>query len=215
MATRERDSKGRFVKKTAAPKINNDENDFRHEVLETYNRMADGGEEYTIEDARRHSLLEAWSLRVLAIIFAVFLGWLFFGCTTQRIVEYVPVERKVTEIVTLTDTVMDIRLVPYRDSVFVKDSTSYLENEYAYSHASLRGGMLYHSLGVFPGKTIPFKFSYPTITIRDSIPYAVPGPVQYIEKELSPLERGLMYTGVAAIATLVILLGLRIRRIVF
>ena len=214
MATRERDSRGRFVKKTA-PKTNNDENDFRHKVLETYNRMADGGEEYTIEDARRHSLLEVWSLRALAIIFAVFLGYLFFGCTTQRIVEYVPVERKVMETVVLTDTIVDVRLVPYRDSVSVKDSTSYLENEYAYSHASLRGGLLHHSLGVFPDKPVPFKFFYPTITIRDSIPYAVPGPVQYVEKELSPLERSLIYTGVAAIAALVVILGLRIKKIFF
>ena len=138
MATRERDSKGRFVKKQQSQKANNNENDFHHEVLTTYNRIADGGEEYTIEDARRSSILETWSLRVLAVVFAVFLGWLFFGCTTKKVVEYVPIEKKVTETVTLTDTIVDVQLVPYRDSVSVKDSTSYLKNEYAYSYASLR-----------------------------------------------------------------------------
>lgn len=213
MAARERDSRGRFVKKQPPKKPNNDENDFHHEVLETYNRIADGGAEYTIEDARRHSLLEAWSLRVLAVVFLFFLCWLFFGCSTRRTIEYIPVEKKVTETVVLTDTVVDILLVPYRDSVSVKDSTSYLENEYAYSHASLRQGMLHHSLGIFPLKSSPVKVQNVTKTRRDSIPYAVPGPVEYKEKSLSPVEKFFLYTGVAATAALVILAVVRIRRL--
>lgn len=212
MAARARDSKGRFVKRQPLQKTVNNENDFHHEVLTTYNRIADGGEEYTIEDARRSSILETWSLRVLAVVFAVFLGWLFFGCTTKKVVEYVPIEKKVTETVILTDTIVDVQLVPYKDSVSVKDSTSYLKNEYAYSYASLRNGTLHHSLGVFPLKSVPFKFAYPTRIIKDSIPYAVPGPVQYIEKNLSLLERGLMYAGVAAITALVIFAGVRIKK---
>ena len=214
MATRERDSKGRFVKKQQSQKPMNDENDFHHEVLETYNRIADGGEEYTIEDARRQSLLEVWSLRALAIIFAFFLGWLFFGCTTKRVVEYVPIEKKVTETVVLTDTVVDVHLVPYKDSVSVKDSTSYLKNEYAYSYASLRQGILHHSLGIFPLKPTPVKLQYTTKTRRDSIPYAVPGPVEYKEIPLSPLEKFFLYTGVAATAALVIFSGIRIMKLI-
>ena len=43
MAARERDSKGRFVKRQPLQKTVNNENDFHHEVLTTYNRIADGG----------------------------------------------------------------------------------------------------------------------------------------------------------------------------
>lgn len=195
MATRERDSKGRFVKKQPQ-EVHNNENDVCHDMLRTYNRLADGGEEYGIEEARKHSLMEVWALRGLVVVFLCFLLWLVFGCTTKRVVEYVPMEKKVTETVVLTDTVVQVQLVPYKDSVSVKDSASYLENAYAYSHASVCGGTLNHSLGVFPQKPVPVKTVYVTKILIDSIPYAVPGPVQYVDKKMSLKECILLWGGV-------------------
>lgn len=196
---RERDAKGRFVKKQKPCEAHNDENDFHHEILRTYNRLADGGKEYTIEDARRKAVWQQWSLRALALIFVVFLGWLLLGCSTKKVVEYIPVEKKTVETVVLTDTLLQVQLIPYKDSVSVKDSTSYLENPYAYSRASITDGKLNHSLGIFPLKPIPYTFQMPVKIIRDSIPYAVPGPTQYIERELTKIEKIIMGVGLLTI----------------
>lgn len=196
---RERDAKGRFVKKQKSCEAHNDENDFHHDLLRTYNRLADGGKEYTIEDARRKAVWQQWSLRVLALIFVVFLGWLLLGCSAKKVVEYIPVEKKTVETVVLTDTLLQVQLVPYKDSVSVKDSTSYLENPYAYSRASVKGGKLSHSLGIFPMKPFPYTFQMPVKIIRDSIPYAVPGPTQYVERELTKIEKFIMGVGLLTI----------------
>ena len=187
------------MKRQHTHEAHNNENDFHHEILRTYNRLADGGKEYTIEDARRRAVLELWSLRVLAIVFLLFLGWLLVGCSTKKVVEYVPVEKKTVETVVLKDTVLQIQLVPYKDSVSVRDSASYLENPYAYSRASVRNGMLSHTLGIFPLKSFDYGLKIPFRFIRDSIPYPVPGPVQYVEKPLSAVEKTLMGAGMLAI----------------
>ena len=196
---RERDAKGRFVKKQKSCEAHNDENDFHHEMLRTYNRLADGGKEYTIEDARRKAVWQQWSLRVLALIFVVFLGWLLVSCGVKKEIQYIPVEKKTIETVVLTDTVIDIQLVPYKDSIAVRDTASYLENPYAYSRASWKGGMLYHSLGIFPLKSFRQNLQIPVTIIRDSIPYAVPGPTQYVERELTKIEKIIMGVGLLTI----------------
>ena len=201
MATRERDARGRFVKKQQIHEAHNNENDFHHEILRTYNRLADGGKEYTIEDARRKALLEQWSLRVLAIVFLLFLGWLLVGCGTKKVIEYVPIEKKTVETVVLKDTVMQVQLIPYKDSVSVRDSASYLENPYAYSRASVKNGILSHSLGILPLNPFDYSLQIPTRIIRDSIPYPVPGPVQYVEKSLSVVEKALMGIGMLAVGS--------------
>lgn len=196
---RERDAKGRFVKKQKSCEAHNDENDFHHEMLRTYNRLADGGKEYTIEDARRKAVWQQWSLRALALIFVVFLGWLLVSCGVKKEIQYIPVEKKTVETVVLTDTVIDIQLVPYKDSIAVRDTASYLENSYAYSRASWKGGMLYHSLGIFPLKPFRQNLQIPVTIIRDSIPYAVPGPTQYVERELTKIEKIIMGVGLLTI----------------
>lgn len=199
MATRPRDSKGRFIKKQAEPaKPTNNENDLEHQILRAYNKMADGGHEYDIEDARSELIWMERSLYGLFIIFVVFLLFLLTGCSTKRVVEYVPVETKVTETVVVKDTIVQAQLVPYKETVYTPDSTSHLENDYAYSDATVSNGILSHTLGIKP---MPVFVKAPFIHIHhtDSVPYPVPGPTQYIEKELSIIEKGLMGVGLLTI----------------
>lgn len=78
--TRERDSKGRFVKRRPATTV--DENDSIHQLTREFNRIADGGHEPTIEDARREELLVQFSLHALGVAFALFLLYLLLrGCS--------------------------------------------------------------------------------------------------------------------------------------
>lgn len=216
---RERDERGRFVRKTeAAQQLRNDENDFHHQVLRTYNRLADGGKEPTLQEVRKECRLQQASLRCLAAIFALFLLWLLLtGCRAQKHVEYYPypVEKVVTKTVTVKDTLIEVQLVPYRDSITTPDTTSYLQNPYAESRATVSGGLLRHSLNIKPG--VKAKDTLQTITIvqHDSIPYPqpVPGPVQYIERPLSGIEKVLMFFGVVAVVTLLVGVGAWIKDI--
>lgn len=75
---RERDSKGRFVKRHIA-NTTIDENDSIHQLTREFNRLADGGHEPTIEDARRAELLSHYSIHALYIIFILFLCWLLLA----------------------------------------------------------------------------------------------------------------------------------------
>lgn len=194
--------------------VHNDENDFHHDLLRTYNRLADGGREETIEDARARAVWQAWSLRVLALVFILFLGWLLVGCGTRKVVEYIPIEKKTVETVVLKDTVVDVQLVPYKDSVAVKDTTSYLENPYAYSRAQWKNGTLLHSLGIFPLKPFDYGLKLPIHIIRDSIPYPVPGPIQYIERELTKIEKIIMGVGLLAIGGGIVVGVFKVRSLV-
>lgn len=201
MATRERDAKGRFVKRTAPepPHPMNDEDDSVHQLTRTYNRIADGGHEPSLEDARREVVLRNLSLKVLWAVLLLFLLWLALaGCGTKRVVEYVPLETVRTERVEVRDTVVEVQLVPYRDSVTVADSTSRIENDYAVSHAAVRGGLLSHSLTVKPGVKVGTPFRLLTYTRTDSVPYPVevPGPTEYIQHKPSVVEYILMALGV-------------------
>lgn len=195
---RERDARGRFVKKAKpAERPVNDENDFHHQTLRTYNRLADGGHEYDINDARDREVWMSRCMTALWIILIAFLTCLLIGCRTERIVEYVPIEKKVKEVVIKKDTVLKVQLVPYRDSVATPDSASHLENQYAYSDATITNGELRHTLGIFPDKLVDVPAKTITKYEVDSIPYPVPvpGPTLYVESEPSPVEKALMWMG--------------------
>ena len=75
------------------------------------------------------------------------------GCKTK----YVPVETKVTETVEYHDTTVTEKLVPYKESVAVKDTISFLSNPYAYSEARWNNGILHHTLGIYPEAVIIIK----------------------------------------------------------
>lgn len=112
-----------------------------------------------------------WLLFVLAVLS------LLAGC---RQVRYVPVETVLTDSTVIRDTVMDVRLVPYRDSVAVNDTSSFLSNPYAWSWAVWSGGVLHHSLVVWPGGSIRVK-----------VPYFIDRIVRIREPQLVEVEREL------------------------
>lgn len=93
-----------------------------------------------------------------------------FSCKTR----YVPVEIKTTETVEVHDTTITERLVPYKDSTATRDTVSFLSNPYAYSWARYSGGILQHSLGIWPNSvlivTVPH---YMTVTKRIEVPKIV------------------------------------------
>lgn len=88
---------------------------------------------------------------------------LFGGCRTK----YIPVPVESTDSIVIRDTIIDVQLVPYSDSVIVvpepesKDSVaSFLSNPYAWSWAQWMNGRLHHSLNIWPNKLTPIRVPY-------------------------------------------------------
>lgn len=67
-------------------------------------------------------------MAIMAAIMVLFV----WGCTRHV---YVPVVHEKLDSVSVHDTIMQVELVPYHDSVAVPDTSSYLSNEYGYSWA--------------------------------------------------------------------------------
>lgn len=104
------------------------------------------------------------------------------ACTSTK---YVPVETKVTETVEVHDTTITEKLVTYRDSVAVRDTSSFLSNPYAYSWAVWNNGILHHSLGIWPNAVLIIKVpQYSTITKTIQTPKIVE-----VEKKLTKWEQ--------------------------
>lgn len=142
------------------------------------------------------------------IAFAALLPILFYtltGCKVKTV--YVPVQSVTTVTETVRDTVLDVRLISYKDSVTVIDTLSYLENKYAYSSAIWSSGRLSHSLGIKP-INIPVNIQYKEIVRTDSIPvpYPVPGPEKIVYR-LRWWQEVLMWLGVAFVAFLILEIG--------
>lgn len=95
---------------------------------------------------------------------------LFFSCAKTV---YVPVNSTHYVDRIVKDTVLDIHLVPYSDSITTTDTSSVLENKYARSSASW-DGKLHHSLLV-KSDPIPIRLQYIETHTIDSIqvPYKV------------------------------------------
>lgn len=92
---------------------------------------------------------------------------------------YVPTIR--TEITKEADTLVETRLVPYRDSVVRDDTVSYLSNRYGESWARVVNGRLSHSLTIKDAPvTVPGKVYY--FFVHDSVGYPVKGDTVYQEK---------------------------------
>lgn len=112
-----------------------------------------------------------------------------------RSVRYVPVETVRVDSTVVHDTLMDIQLVPYKDSIATRDTSSFLSNPYAYSWAKWSGGTLYHSLGIFPFVTTQVKVPY---FIERYITITKPEIVE-VEKKLSKWQQFKLDVGGAAI----------------
>lgn len=90
------------------------------------------------------------------------------GCKAKEVIKYVPVEKIRTEQVIMRDTIIDVQLIPHKDSVSLNDTISFLENKYAYSNASFTAGRLNHSL-VIKSVKIPTEIQYIEKIVTDSI----------------------------------------------
>lgn len=123
------------------------------------------------------------------------------SCKTK----YVPVETKVTETVEVHDTTVQERLIPYRDSVAVRGTSSFLSNPYAYSWATWENGILHHSLAIWPSAIMVIKVpQYRTITKTIQIPKIV---TVEIEKKLSQWQQVKQELGGYAISIVLIIIA--------
>lgn len=119
--------------------------------------------------------------RLVYHLVLIVLAAILIGCKTKTI--YVPVKETETITETIRDTIIDVQLVPYKDSIVTKDTVSYLNNKYAYSWAKWSNGMLYHSLGILDVKH-PVEIKYVDREVKKEIqvPYPVKGDTEYINR---------------------------------
>lgn len=146
-------------------------------------------------------------IAITVVIVLLILWYLLSGCKAKTI--YVPVQSTTTITETIRDTVLDVRLQVFRDSVTVSDTVSRLDNKYAYSAAVWSSGRLSHTLGVKDVK-IPVEIQYKEITRVDSL--AVPYPVveEVIVYRLKWFQEALMWLGVI----LLVVAGLKVAHMI-
>ena len=132
---------------------------------------------------------------------------LLSSCRSSRI-EYVPVESVRIDSVTVKDTVISQLLVPYRDSVAIADTTSYLSNPYAYSRATWSRGQLRHTLGIWPAAAVVVRVPY---YIDRYVYRSVPKVVE-VEKKLSRWQQIKLHTGGIAIGLIIVYILLLLLR---
>lgn len=129
----------------------------------------------------------------------LFVLWGLMSCSRTQ---YVPVETVCIDSISVRDTTYLTQLVPYRDSVQVADTVSYLSNEYAYSWARWQEGRLHHSLGIWPFATIRVQVPY---YINRYVYRSEPQIVE-VEKKLTRWQRIKIEIGGLAIGTLLALI---------
>lgn len=105
------------------------------------------------------------------------------SCRTRTV--YMPFETLRLDSIQVHDTTFLWKLVPYRDSVSVNDTASFLFNPYAYSYANYSGGMLHHSLGIWTNASVLVQVPY---FIDRYVRIEVPKPYP-VEKELTRWQR--------------------------
>lgn len=136
---------------------------------------------------------------IAILMMAIILALALFGCATK----YVPVEVTTTDSIVIRDTLVQVELVPYKDStisipIYTENDTSavsFLNNPYAYSWARWDGRQLHHSLAIWPGKLTPIRVPYYTERVRR---VEVPKVVE-VEKELTPWQQLKLEVGGLAI----------------
>ena len=80
--SRPRDARGRFIKATPTPpqrkKLVNNEHDTLHQTLREVNRMADGGEEPSVDKSLKTKRFMERALHWLFVAFVVWILWTLF-----------------------------------------------------------------------------------------------------------------------------------------
>ena len=115
------------------------------------------------------------------------------GCRAKTV--YIPVHSATTVTELKHDTIVEIQLAPFRDSVVVSDTISRLENRYAHSEAIWLSGRLSHSLKI-KDMQIPVKIQYLETIRTDSIQVAYPVEVEKVVYRLKWWQETLMWAGV-------------------
>lgn len=131
--------------------------------------------------------------------------WLLTDCSR---VQYVPVETVRIDSISIRDTLIQQQLVPYRDSVTVADTASFLTNPYAYSRAVWSGGRLHHVLGIWPQATVRVQVPY----YIDRYVYRSEPQIVEVEKRLTRWQRIKLEAGGLAIGAVIIGMALIIVR---
>lgn len=139
---------------------------------------------------------DGWAFWFWLLLFVL---WGLMSCSRTQ---YVPVETVRIDSISVRDTTYLTQLVPFRDSVQVADTVSYLSNEYAYSWARWQDGRLHHSLGIWPFATIRVQVPY---YIDRYVYRSVPQIVE-VEKVLTRWQRIKIEIGGLAIGTLFVLI---------
>lgn len=134
--------------------------------------------------------------QILLALLAVFIC----SCRTRTV--YLPMETRILDSIAYHDTIFRKELIPYRDSVAVSDTASFLSNPYAYSYAGWENGMLHHSLGIYPTASVVVKVPYFVEKLR-RIEIPKPYPV---EKELTKWQRIKIELGGWAFGVIIVLL---------
>ena len=131
---------------------------------------------------------------------------LFVGCKTK----YIPVERVVRDSVAVHDTVIQVKLKPFKEVVLVDDTISLLDNEVATSEAKITNNKLYHSLEI---KDTPIKVETKFITeyktIKEPVPYEVEKIVK-VEKKLTWWEKKKILFGEIAFIVLLSVIAYKV-----
>ena len=131
---------------------------------------------------------------------------LFVGCKTK----YIPVERVVRDSIAVHDTVIQVKLKPFKEVVLVDDTISLLDNEVATSEAKITNNKLYHSLEI---KDTPIKVETKFITeyktIKEPVPYEVEKIVK-VEKKLTWWEKKKILFGEIAFIVLLSVIAYKV-----
>lgn len=120
--------------------------------------------------------------KVLYAISIIWFALAFYSCQSTK---YIPIESVRIDSVSIKDTVFEVKLIPYKDSVSTKDSTSFLSNKYAYSWARYSNGVLQHSLGIWPFATTMIEVPY----FIERYVYIENPTIVEVEKELSQWQK--------------------------
>ena len=131
---------------------------------------------------------------------------LFVGCKTK----YIPVERVVRDSIAVHDTVIQVKLKPFKEVVLIDDTISLLDNEVATSEAKITNNKLYHSLEI---KETPIKVETKFITeyktIKEPIPYEVEKIVK-VERKLTWWEKKKILFGEIAFVILLSVIAYKV-----
>ncbi|MBO5044145.1 MAG: hypothetical protein J6C45_03840 [Alistipes sp.] len=116
---------------------------------------------------------------------------LLSGCATKRVttIQQDSVRVEVRERVELVTDTITVAIPDISEAVTTRDTTSRLENDYAFSYAAVAGGLLHHSLATKP-QLRRLAYQRPVYS-RDSIIYRnyYRDITTEVQRELSWLQR--------------------------